>query len=278
MRHIYIVGIGTGNPEHLTVQAINALNAADVILIPSKGAAKTELADVRRDICQRYVTNPATRFVGYDVPSRRTADRSYVQSVDEWHDAISATYERLFLEHLTERESAAFLVWGDPGLYDSTLRILERVVARGKIALDYSVVPGITSIQALTASHRIPLNLVGKPVQITPVGGWPRAFRALPKRPSSCSTASKPSARSMIPMPISIGAPISALGMRSRLPAGWLTFPSAFSRPAPKPAPGTDGSWISTSCARGRISTISNKRRIPNRLPADPVCARKCPL
>lgn len=167
MRHIHIVGIGTGNPEHLTVQAINALNAANVILIPSKGAAKTELADVRREICQRYVTNQATRFVDYDVPSRQTAERSYVQSVDEWHDAISATYERLFLAHLGERESAAFLVWGDPGLYDSTLRILERVVARGNVMLDYSVVPGITSIQALTASHRIPLNLVGKPVQIT---------------------------------------------------------------------------------------------------------------
>lgn len=167
MRHIYIVGIGTGNPEHLTVQAINALNAANVILIPSKGAAKTELADVRREICHRYVTNQATRFVDYDVPSRQTAGRSYVESVDEWHEAISATYEQLFLQHLTDGESAAFLVWGDPGLYDSTLRIIERVSARGNVELDYSVIPGITSIQALTASHRIPLNLVGKPVQIT---------------------------------------------------------------------------------------------------------------
>lgn len=167
MRHIHIVGIGTGNPEHLTVQAINALNAANVILVPSKGAAKTELADVRRDICQRYVTNKTTRFVDYDVPSRQIADRSYVQSVDDWHEEISATYERLFLEHLAKDESAAFLVWGDPGLYDSTLRIIERVTARGKVPLDYSIIPGITSIQALTASHRIPLNLVGKPVQIT---------------------------------------------------------------------------------------------------------------
>ncbi len=167
MRHIHIVGIGTGNPEHLTVQAINALNAADVILIPSKGAAKSELADVRREICERYITSKTTRFVDYDVPQRQTAQRGYVQGVDEWHEAISATYERLFLEHLAEGESAAFLVWGDPGLYDSTLRIIERVIARGNVGLDYSVVPGITSIQALTASHRIPLNLVGKPVQIT---------------------------------------------------------------------------------------------------------------
>ncbi|WFU11319.1 precorrin-6A synthase (deacetylating) (plasmid) [Rhizobium sp. CB3090] len=167
MRHIYLVGIGTGNPEHLTVQAINTLNKADVIFIPSKGVAKAELADVRRDICQRYVTNKAVRFVDYAVPVRQTGDRSYVQSVDDWHAAISSTYERLFQDHISEQGSAAFLVWGDPSLYDSTIRIIERVKARDRVALDYSVTPGITSIQALTASHRIPLNLVGKPVQIT---------------------------------------------------------------------------------------------------------------
>ncbi|MEF0941541.1 precorrin-6A synthase (deacetylating) [Rhizobium sp. BR 362] len=167
MRHIYLVGIGTGNPEHLTVQAINALNKVDVIFIPSKGAAKAELADVRKDICQRYVTNHAIRFVDYAVPVRQTADRSYVQSVDDWHAQISSTYERLFQDHMSEDGSAAFLVWGDPSLYDSTIRIIERVKAGDRIALGYSVIPGITSIQALTASHGIPLNLVGKPVQIT---------------------------------------------------------------------------------------------------------------
>ncbi|MEZ2218418.1 precorrin-6A synthase (deacetylating) [Rhizobium sp. RCC_161_2] len=167
MRHIYIVGIGTGNPEHLTVQAINTLNKVDVIFIPSKGASKAELAEVRRGICQRYVTNEAIRVIDYAVPVRQTADRSYVQSVDDWHSELSATYERLFQEHIQENGSAAFLVWGDPSLYDSTIRIIERVSARKQVVLDYSVVPGITSIQALTASHRIPLNLVGKPVQIT---------------------------------------------------------------------------------------------------------------
>ncbi|WP_047460298.1 precorrin-6A synthase (deacetylating) [Rhizobium rhizogenes] len=167
MRHIYIVGIGTGNPEHLTVQAINTLNEVGVIFIPSKGMAKAELAEVRRDICQRYVTKETIRIVDYAVPVRQTADRSYVQSVDDWHADLSATYERLFQEHISESGSAAFLVWGDPSLYDSTIRIIERVSARKRVALDYSVIPGITSIQALTASHRIPLNLVGKPVQIT---------------------------------------------------------------------------------------------------------------
>ncbi|MET0748846.1 MAG: precorrin-6A synthase (deacetylating), partial [Rhizobium sp.] len=95
------------------------------------------------------------------------ADRSYGQGVDEWHADIAAIYERMLLENLAEDGRAALLVWGDPGLYDSTIRILERILAREKVEIDYSIIPGITSIQALTASHRIPLNLVGKPVEIT---------------------------------------------------------------------------------------------------------------
>ena len=167
MKTILIVGIGTGNPEHMTVQAINALNRADVLFIPTKGEAKAQLAAVRRDIVSRYVTRPDSRLVEFAVPVRQTADRSYDQSVDQWHAAIATAYERLLSGELGEGQTGAFLVWGDPMLYDSTIRIIERVRAMGSVDFDYSVIPGITSIQALAASHRIPLNLVGKPVEIT---------------------------------------------------------------------------------------------------------------
>ncbi|MCB1448180.1 MAG: precorrin-6A synthase (deacetylating) [Rhizobiaceae bacterium] len=167
MRKILIVGIGSGNPEHMTIQAINALNSADVLFVPTKGAKKTELAGVRREIIARYVTNPASRTVEFAVPERRTADRSYNQSVDQWHAAIADIHSGLIAGELGEKQTGAFLVWGDPMLYDSTIRIIERVKARGGLAFDYAVIPGITSLQALCSAHRIPLNLVGKPVEIT---------------------------------------------------------------------------------------------------------------
>ncbi|WP_454857307.1 precorrin-6A synthase (deacetylating) [Rhizobium binxianense] len=165
MRHIYIIGIGTGNPEHVTVQAINAMNVADVIFLPTKGARKEDLAALRREICDRYVTRNDSRIVEFEVPQRVTKDRSYAKSVDDWHGAIARIYREL-IESLPEERAGAFLVWGDPSLYDSTIRIVERVRAGGA-PFDFSVIPGITSIQALAASHRIPVNLVGKPVEIT---------------------------------------------------------------------------------------------------------------
>jgi precorrin-6A synthase len=61
----------------------------------------------------------------------------------------------------------AFLVWGDPALYDSTLRVIDRILARGAIDFEYRVIPGITSVQALAARHRLPLNRIGEPIHIT---------------------------------------------------------------------------------------------------------------
>ena len=179
MRKILIVGIGSGNPEHITIQAINALNSADVLFVPTKGASKAELADVRREIIARYVTNPASRTVEFAVPERRTADRTYDQSVDDWHAGIAAIHAGLIADRLGADETGAFLVWGDPMLYDSTIRILERVRALDIVEFEVSVIAGITSLQALCAAHRIPLNLVGKPVEITT---GRRLFESFPEK------------------------------------------------------------------------------------------------
>jgi precorrin-6A synthase len=165
MKRIYVIGIGTGNQEHLTVQAINAMKTADLIFIPTKGADKEDLADLRREICERYLEgDAASKTVEFAVPARNTADPAYGRSVDQWHAALADIYVCL-LDKVPEDKSGAFLVWGDPSLYDSTLRILERV--SGRCSFEVTVIPGITSIQALAASHRIPINLVGKPVEIT---------------------------------------------------------------------------------------------------------------
>ena len=162
MKTILIVGIGTGNPEHLTVQAINALNRADALFIPDKGSGKADLAGLRRDIVARYVTNPASRTVEYGVPKRDSANPDYSAGVDDWHAALAQRFEAL-LADVPEHGTCAFLVWGDPGLYDSTIRIIERL--RDRFAVE--IIPGISAIQALTAAHGIALNRIGEPVHIT---------------------------------------------------------------------------------------------------------------
>jgi precorrin-6A synthase len=174
MIELLLVGIGTGNPEHLTLQAIRALNSADLILIPRKGADKADLAELRRSICTEVVTNPATRIVEFDLPRRDRDNPDYRQGVDDWHDAIAHVWSETIQSELPDGGSVALLIWGDPTLYDSTLRIASRL----KPAPSIRVIPGITSINALTASHAIPLNEIGCPFFVTTGRqlrdtGWP---------------------------------------------------------------------------------------------------------
>lgn len=162
MKTIFVVGIGTGSPDHMTIAAIDALNRADVLFVPDKGAAKADLGDIRRAIIARFVTG-TSRQLGYAVPRRDAAQPDYGQGVDDWHAALATIFSGLIAQ-VPEGGAGAFLVWGDPGLYDSTLRILERV----ETPMTIKVIPGITAIQALTAAHGIALNRIGEPVLITP--------------------------------------------------------------------------------------------------------------
>lgn len=171
MTALHLIGIGTGNPDHLTLQAVKALNAADLVMIPQKGEDKADLADLRRAICAEVITNPGVKIAGFDLPVRDAANPSYRQGVDDWHDAIADVWRGVIAAHGAP-DRVALLVWGDPSLYDSTLRIAAR------LGLPVAVVPGITSIQVLTAAHGIPLNEIGAAVTITTGRqladhGWP---------------------------------------------------------------------------------------------------------
>lgn len=178
MIDLALIGIGTGNPDHLTLQAVGALRACDLVLLPRKGADKADLADLRRQICDRHI-GPATQVVEFDLPVRNAASPAYLDGVNSWHDAIALLWASLLHHHLPQGGRAALLVWGDPSLYDSSLRIAARVQSGG-MDLNISVIPGLTSLQLLTAVHAIPLNSLGAAIVITTGRnlrdqGWPAA-------------------------------------------------------------------------------------------------------
>jgi len=169
-----LIGIGCGDPEQLTLAAVRAINGADLVLIPRKGEDKTDLAELRREICARVLTNATTRVVQFDLPVRDAERSDYRAGVDDWHDAVAQVWAREIAGHLGADGRAALLIWGDPSLYDSSLRIARRLKPEPVIEM----IPGITSIQALCAAHRIPLNEIGKPFLVTTGrqlrdNGWP---------------------------------------------------------------------------------------------------------
>jgi precorrin-6A synthase len=163
VRTVLVIGIGAGDPEHVTVQAIRAMNRADVVFVIEKDERTEELVRLRREILERYLESQP-RIVPLPDPPRDRSAAAYGSAVEDWRRRRADQWERAIA---AEDGCLAFLVWGDPAIYDSTLAVLDDVLARGNVEFDHQVIPGISSLQALAARHRVPFNRVGGAVQIT---------------------------------------------------------------------------------------------------------------
>jgi precorrin-6A synthase len=177
MVDLLLIGIGAGHPDHLTGSARQALAQADLVLIPFKGEEKSDLAALRHHLVAQF-RPPNAQVACFDMPVRDPS-LPYLEGVDAWHDAIAAQWADAIAAH-PSAERIALLVWGDPSLYDSTLRIAGRLKPLPRVR----VFPGLTSLQLLTAAHAIPLNTLGGEVLITTgrklkALGWPDRARTV---------------------------------------------------------------------------------------------------
>lgn len=192
-----LVGIGLGDPAHLTVEAVEALRSASFALVTVKREGDP-LAAARRAILDRYA--PDLRVVEVVDPERdrsaeaTTSTDGYENVVGNWHEARAEAWESALTAafalppspdllpdppnsrvetvdlgaNLGEADrTGVLLVWGDPAFYDSTIRVVERVLARGHLGFDWDVLPGISALQLLAARHRIVLHEVGQPITVT---------------------------------------------------------------------------------------------------------------
>src|SRR5689334_20656842 len=150
MDKVLLIGIGAGDPSYVTAQAIEALNAVDVFFVLEKAAEQDDLVALRREIVDRYVKRPFRMVVADDPPRGR--------DVEAWRAARAELVAGL-LE--AETGVGAFLVWGDPSLYDGMIDLMER------LEVPYEVIPGISAVSALAARHRVVLNRVAGDVLIT---------------------------------------------------------------------------------------------------------------
>lgn len=154
---VRILGVGMA-PQQITPEVSKALGSCDYVVAAQK-RADDGLLSFRRAVAAQHGLD----VVAVPDPERDRADPAdYPRAVRDWHAARVTAYERV----LRERSgTAAFLVWGDPSLFDSTIRIVESIAER--MPLEYDVLPGISAPQLLAARHRIVLHPVGRPVHVT---------------------------------------------------------------------------------------------------------------
>ena len=150
MEKVLLIGIGAGDPSYVTVQAVEALNSVDVFFVLEKAAEQEDLVALRREIVDRYVKAPFRMVAAADPPRGR--------DVEAWRRSRADLVAGLLRD---EEGVGAFLVWGDPSLYDGMIDVLSR------IGVEYDVIPGISAVSALAARHRLVLNRVAGDVLVT---------------------------------------------------------------------------------------------------------------
>jgi precorrin-6A synthase len=165
-RTVVVIGIGAGHPDHLTLQAVAAMNRVDVFFTIDKGDAAADLTALRMELLARHATRPHRVVTAPEIPrDRDPAD--YLDTATTWQARREALYEEMITAELVDGQTGGFLVWGDPSLYDGTLILLHRIAERTDDKIEIVAVPGISAISALAAAHRLVLNRVGASFLVT---------------------------------------------------------------------------------------------------------------
>jgi precorrin-6A synthase len=150
MEKVLLIGIGAGDPSYVTVQAVDALNSVDVFFVLEKAAEQEDLVALRREILDRYVKGPFRIVAASDPPRGRDVEAWRRERADLVAGLVRA-----------EEGVGAFLVWGDPSLYDGMIDVLKQ------LGVPFEVIPGISAVSALAARHRLVLNRVAGDVLVT---------------------------------------------------------------------------------------------------------------
>jgi precorrin-6A synthase len=169
MKKIYLIGIGPGKFDYLTVKAINTIKKIDVFFLLKKRGQRghEDLLKIRKEVLKRCLKKGTYRVVTAKIPERKKTGKSYKEGVKAWRQQKAEVITELIKDKMKDDENGAFLVWGDPSLYDGHIEILQHILKEAAVNFEYEVIAGITSVQILAEKHKIPLNRIGETIVIT---------------------------------------------------------------------------------------------------------------
>lgn len=171
-RELLLIGIGAGDPDWVTLEAVRAISRLDVVFVVVKEGELDDLVQARRVVLERHRDAPVRTVELKDPPRPWKTAVDYDAAVALWREQRLALWGDAVARELRDGQVGGFLVWGDPSLYESTLAIASELVGQaadsGAGRIELRVLPGVSSVHALTARHGIPLNRQGRAVQISP--------------------------------------------------------------------------------------------------------------
>lgn len=151
----YGVGVGPGDPELITVKAVNVLKSSAVIAVPRSSDKGTSRA---LDIIKGMLDFGGKEIL--ELPLPMTKDRAAL-------DASRRQAASLVAERLGQGQDVAFITLGDPLIF-STFSYLVPFVRELAPRSNIKAVPGVTSFSAAASLHLVPLAETDERVIIVP--------------------------------------------------------------------------------------------------------------
>ncbi len=159
---LYVIGVGPGDPELLTLKAIRILKEIPCICVP-KG--KEEASSLALSIIKKAISIEDKEIIEAHFPMKKTRSVSSSEAIDieeKWQETITNISNRL-----SRGIDMAFITLGDPTIYSTFFYLFNRLISIHQ-DLNIEIIPGISSINASASKAMISLGLADDKIAIIP--------------------------------------------------------------------------------------------------------------
>lgn len=158
---VYVIGIGPGDPDLMTVKAVKILEKVPVLCFP-KG--KDEGSSIAMSIVAGAIPLDGKEIIEIHFPMKKipAKDTASCDVSSKWEETVE-----IILSHVLKGKDIAFPTLGDPVFYSTFFYIHDRLLSLLP-SLQVTIVPGVSSMSASSASTGMPLCLGSERVALLP--------------------------------------------------------------------------------------------------------------
>lgn len=159
--HLYLVGIGPGDPELITYKAGRILEQTSVWAVPkSKNGERSCALRIAGGLLE--TEGKTILELTFAMKKVFLGEQLNPELLDAWNDAASAV-----MHYLEQGQDVVFPTLGDPTLYSTAFYLLPALQQR-RPDIQVTIVPGITAMAACAAGVGSPLALGNDLLTVVP--------------------------------------------------------------------------------------------------------------